>query len=214
MKNIYIVRHGESEGNIKKNFDSKYVIDSNISLTLNGMSQATNTGEKLNEILSKFCKVAFWVSPFKRTRQTTSFITKELRNIKYSIFEDPRLVEQDFGDFDFQFYDKWEEISPHSRYINKARYDDPNGRFFARIENGENMLDVYNRMALFVSTRLEKSKYRDNVIITHGNASRALIMYLLNQPVEYYYYSETPDNASIRHITYNHGEYIDRGYIN
>lgn len=212
MKNIYIVRHGESEGNIKDIKSSEYIIDSSISLTLNGMYQAASAGEKLNQLL-KNSKATFWISPFKRTRQTLRGIVRELENVKYNVFEDPRLVEQDFGDFDFQFYDKWEEISPHSRYINKSRYNDPTGRFFARLENGENMLDVYNRMSLFVTTRLERTRYKNNIIVTHGNASKALVMYLLRKPVEYYYYTEVPKNASIRHIVYKNGVYIDKGYI-
>lgn len=212
MKNIYIVRHGESKGNIKFMEDGKYVIDSSIELTKVGKSQAAYAGEKLNKVLRKN-KVAIWISPFKRTRQTAYNIMSKFKGINYEIFEDPRLVEQDFGDFDFQFYDKWEEISPHSRYINRKRYEDKTGRFFARLENGENMLDVYNRMSLFVTTRLEKSRYKDNIIITHGNASTALVMYLLNSPVEEYYYSELPPNASIRHIEYRNRKYIDKGYI-
>lgn len=215
MKNIYIVRHGESEGNARLVGESTgYVIDSKINLTTKGILQASYAGIMLSEILKRSNGVV-WVSPFNRTRQTARYIIEELerRGIQYDRFEDPRLVEQDFDDFDFQFYDKWEEISPHSRYINRARYDEPEGRFFARLENGENMLDVYNRMSLFVKTRLETSKYKENIIVTHGNASRALIMFLLNQSIEDYYYSQVPENASIRHIIFKRGKYIDKGYI-
>lgn len=212
MKNIYIVRHGESNGNIKNVDSGNYVIDTSIELTEKGILQAKQTGVKLNDVLGKK-KIAIWFSPFKRTKQTTAAIIDKLSDIRFSLYESPWLAEQDFGDFDFQFYDKWEEISPHSRYINKARYEDSTGRFFARLENGENMLDVYNRMSLFVTNKLEKSKYKDNIIVTHGNASRALVMYLLNRPIEDYYYSEVPKNASIRHIVYKYGRYVDKGYI-
>lgn len=212
MKNIYIVRHGESNGNIKNVDSGNYVIDTSIELTEKGILQAKQAGVKLNDVLGKK-KIAIWFSPFKRTKQTTAAIIDKLSDIRFSLYESPWLAEQDFGDFDFQFYDKWEEISPHSRYINKARYEDSTGRFFARLENGENMLDVYNRMSLFVTNKLEKSKYKDNIIVTHGNASRALVMYLLNRPIEDYYYSEVPKNASIRHIVYKYGRYVDKGYI-
>lgn len=212
MKNIYIVRHGESNGNIKNVDSGNYVIDTSIELTEKGILQAKQAGVKLNDVLGKK-KIAIWFSPFKRTKQTTAAIIDKLSDVRFSLCESPWLAEQDFGDFDFQFYDKWEEISPHSRYINKARYEDSTGRFFARLENGENMLDVYNRMSLFVTNKLEKSKYKDNIIVTHGNASRALVMYLLNRPIEDYYYSEVPKNASIRHIVYKYGRYVDKGYI-
>ncbi len=215
MNNIYIIRHGESEGNIKKGKTQRgYIIGTEIELTENGKMQSKSAGDCLNHIISRDSMIAFWVSPFKRTRQTFAEIEKRITNKNFEYFEDPRLVEQDFGDFDFQFYEKWKEISPHSYYINQARYNTPSGRFFARLENGENMLDVYNRMSLFVTTRLERTNYTDNVIITHGNASRALVMFLLNQRIEEYYESDVPQNASIRHIVRYDTRYVDKGYIN
>lgn len=214
MKNIYIVRHGESQGNARVVGDKEYVIDSSVKLTLNGIEQAKEAGRKLNNCL-RSDNGAFWVSPFERTRATyinmLSMLDDKFKNFPY--IEDPRLVEQDFGDFDFQFFHMWKEISPHSFFVNQQRYKDPVGRFFARLENGENMLDVYNRMSLFVKTRLESSKYKENVIVTHGNASRALIMFLLELRVEEYYSYPLPANGSIRHIAHNGEKYIDMGYI-
>jgi len=215
-KNIYIVRHGQSKGNSRdvKETDG-YIIDSNVELTALGKLQAADAGYMLNYYL-KSKNGAFWVSPFKRTRCTAENIKVNLHNgfsKKYDYIEDPRLVEQDFGDFDFQFFEKWKDISPHSYFINQARYNDEHGRFFARLENGENMLDVYNRVSLFVRTRLETSKYKENIIVTHGCTSRALIMFMLGFKVEDYYTMEVPGNASIRHIVYKNGKYIDKGYI-
>lgn len=102
MKNIYIIRHGESEGNAGMVDESKYVIDSNINLNETGIEQAKQAGRILNEHLNLYDGV-FWVSPFKRTRQTYTNIYTELDKDlkKYDYIEDPRLVEQDFGDFDF-----------------------------------------------------------------------------------------------------------------
>lgn len=215
-KNIYIIRHGQSKGNVRDVDEAKgYVIDSNIELTMLGNFQAADAGYMLNNYL-KSKSGAFFVSPFKRTRCTAEQIKIALESKfseNYDYIEDPRLVEQDFGDFDFQFFEKWKDISPHSYFINQARYNDEHGRFFARLENGENMLDVYNRVSLFVKTRLETSKYKENIIVTHGCTSRALIMFMLGMKVEDYYTMDVPGNASIRHIVYNNGKYIDKGYI-
>ena len=217
MKNIYIVRHGESRGNVREVDTSEgYIIDSKIELTFLGKVQSVDAGEILyRKIKSK--NGVFWVSPFTRTRQTYENMHKIMilddTFKQYAYIEDPRLVEQDFGDFDFQFYNKWEEISPHSFFINQARYKDEVGRFFARLENGENMLDVYNRMSLFVKTRLETSSYKENIIVTHGYASIALVMFLLNLPIEHFYKTEVPKNGSIRHIVYKNGKYVDKGYL-
>ena len=212
-KNIYIVRHGQSAGNVRQITEKDgYVIDMNVPLTRIGQLQVAEAGIILKDYL-KSKNGVFWVSPFKRTRDTARSIIANSGKSYYDYIEDPRLIEQDFGDFDFQFYDKWIEISPHSHFINQARYNDESGRFFARLENGESMLEVYNRMSLFVKTRLETAKYKENIIVTHGNASRALVMFLLDMQVEEYYTMEPPTNASIRHIVYNKGKYIDKGYI-
>ena len=214
MKNIYIVRHGESVGNARAVYDKEYVIDSSVKLTENGIIQAKEAGEKLNKVLAS-TNGAFWVSPFERTRATYSNILQTLDDKfkTFDSFEDPRLVEQDFGDFDFQFFHMWKEISPHSFFVNQERYNDPVGRFFARLENGENMLDVYNRISLFVKTRLEPCRYKENVIVTHGNAGRALAMFLLDMKIEEFYESDVPPNASVRYIAHNGERYIDMGYV-
>ncbi len=215
MKDIYIVRHGESQGNARMVEEGNYVIDSNISLNKTGIEQAKQAGKILNEQINSNYGGIFWVSPFKRTRETYKNMLDTVNGYikNYDYIEDPRLVEQDFGDFDFQFYEKWKEISPHSYFINQARYNDESGRFFARLENGENMLDVYNRVSLFVKTRLETSIWHNNIIVTHGYASIALTMFLLNLPIEQFYHTETPPNGSIRHIVYADGIYIDKGFI-
>lgn len=213
MKNIYIVRHGESKGNARQVKESDgYVIDMNVELTKLGNLQVAEAGLKLRDYL-KSDNGVFWVSPFKRTRSTAQGLIINSGKSNYDYIEDPRLVEQDFGDFDFQFYEKWKEISPHSHFINQARYNDESGRFFARLENGESILDVYNRISIFVKTRLEMTNYKENIIVTHGNTSRALVMFLLDMKVEEYYSMPAPGNASIRHIVYDKGKYIDKGYI-
>lgn len=215
-KNIYIVRHGQSKGNARDVNESEgYVIDSNVELTDLGHLQTASAGGVLKNYL-KSKNGAFFVSPFKRTRDTVENIKGNLQSKfaeNYDYIEDPRLVEQDFGDFDFQFFEKWPEISPHSYFINQARYHDEHGRFFARLENGESMLEVYNRVSIFVKTRLETSKYKENIIVTHGCTSRALIMFMLGMKVEDFYTMDVPGNASIRHIVYDNGKYIDKGYI-
>lgn len=220
MKHIFIIRHGESEGNARQ-VEGEYIIDCNIKLTEKGKVQALNAGKQLATFLMKGSySVTLWISPFERTRQTADQIEigmyNEIHGSSYETLseinkdktswirkEDPRLVEQDFGDFDFQFMDKWKYISPHSYMINQARYCDERGRFFARLENGENMLDVYNRISLFVTTRLERDMADLNIIVTHGNASLALKMFLLDEKVESYYNSEVPENGCILHILYD-----------
>lgn len=211
---IFIVRHGESQGNIKEIDESRYIIDTEVELTKTGIEQAKRAGESLSILLEKYSidrdNVEMWVSPFKRTRQTAKEINGYL-NIK-NIREDPRLAEQDFGDFDFQYYTKWPEMSPHSWFINQARYCSESGRFFARLENGENLADVYNRISILVETRLLKTD-NDKIIVTHGCTGKILVMYLLNETIEWAYQDKTIANAAIRELEFVNGNWLDRGYV-
>jgi broad specificity phosphatase PhoE len=212
---IFIVRHGESQGNIKEIDENRYIIDTEVELTKIGLEQAKRAGESLSILLEKYSvdrdNVEMWVSPFKRTRQTAKEINEYL-NIK-SVREDPRLAEQDFGDFDFQYYLKWPDISPHSWFINQARYHSETGRFFARVENGENLADVYNRISIFVETRLLKTN-KDKVVVAHGSVGKVLTMYLLDEKIEWTYHNKASVNAGIRELELVNDTWVDRGYVN
>ena len=224
-KNIFIVRHAESTANVNEEglFSQykKYVIDSSFGITKKGILQAEEAGEKIVSKLLDISHINMYVSPFKRTRETANYLQIGLKrrvfnsaNINY--IEDPRLIEQDFGDFDFQYRPMWQYISPHSFMINQARFNDPTGRFFARLENGENLLDVYNRVSLFVTTRLERSNSKDNIIVTHGNTQKIFKMFLLGENVESFEEHKGPyPNASVMRFEYNDetGEYIYLGLL-
>lgn len=225
MKNIFIFRHGQSEANanVKGLLSPKkeYVTDSSFGLTSEGKKQAYESGKKLAEKI-KGEEYVIYISPYERTRQTAKSMQVALVNggvLFKKRIEDPRLVEQDFGDFDFQYRDKWPEISPHSYKVNQARYNDPLGRFFARLENGENLLDVYNRVSLFVTTRLERefaiSDAKNHIIVTHGNTMRILKMFMLDMRVENFATMSLPTNASGFHIGFDEStnSYLDLGKI-
>lgn len=222
MKHIYIVRHGQSEANANvRGLLSplgEYVNDCDFALTPLGSRQAADVGTKISKIASEenYKKYNIYISPFKRTRQTATQLQLSLAGkgmFANKQVEDPRLVEQDFGDFDFQHREHWPKMSPHSYKVNQARYHDPLGRFFARLENGENLLDVYNRVSLFVTTRLERdmlnSKVSNYIIVTHGNTMRVLRMFLLDMQIESFNDMQLPKNAGGFHIGFNEltGEY-------
>lgn len=91
----------------------------------------------------------FFTSPYRRTRETTEGILATLtsdeaepspfkrNNIK--VYEEPRLREQDFGNFQpcsAEMERMWQE---------RADY----GHFFYRIPNGESAADAYDRISGF-----------------------------------------------------------------
>lgn len=221
MKKIFIVRHGESEANANQrgllSEEGKYVIDSSFKLTEKGRYQAREAGEKILKAMSSE-KYSIYISPYERTRQTARVIHGVLLNNGKKVnkhVEDPRLVEQDFGDFDFQFQPKWKDIDPHSYRVNQAKYNDMPGRFFARLPTGENLLDVYNRMSLFVTTRLERDNTDTIIIVTHGYAERVLLMYLLDLTIEQMYDIKLQKNASVIEVGYDENtvKYVKMGNL-
>lgn len=91
----------------------------------------------------------FFTSPYRRTRETTEGILATLtsddpepsafKRDKIKVYEEPRLREQDFGNFQpcsAEMERMWQE---------RADY----GHFFYRIPNGESAADAYDRISGF-----------------------------------------------------------------
>ena len=127
-------------------------------MTQEGWEQARKAGRKLREMLRPDDTLQFYTSPYRRTRETTEGILTTLcsngtedfgggGNVgpspfsrdKVKVFEEPRLREQDFGNFQpcsNEMERMWQE---------RADY----GHFFYRIPNGESAADAYDRVSGF-----------------------------------------------------------------
>ena len=189
MKRIILVRHGQSEANIRLvggNTQETYVNECEVGLTKLGKMQALTIANTLVEKFGKFDadKTEIWQSPFVRARQTAEIINSVLELRK--VYEDPRISEQDFGDFDYQFMGEWKDINPHSYFVNQKRYNSRHARFFARLDGGENLADVYNRVSLFDMSRCQNNP-NTQILVTHGCFIKAAIMYFTGAPVEFVY---------------------------
>lgn len=104
--------------------------------------------------------------------QTTEGIVESIKkkNIPYRIHEEPRLREQDFGNFQGSAKEMakvWKE---------RAHY----GHFFFRIPNGESAADVYDRIAGFNETlfrQFHTEKFPSVLIlVSHGIWCRVFLM--------------------------------------
>lgn len=215
MKRIFLIRHGESEGNIgltKK--DGNYKPDPIIELTEKGIEQAKDAGRHLKTYIDEnhidLNNSALWVSPYIRTRQTAKYIN-DILNIN-TRYEDPRIVEQDFGNFDSIDMCKWEETDKASYVTNQARYYNPTARFFAKTSNGEAPSDVYNRVSTFIET-IFRDDFENLFIVTHGITMRVFLIRWFHYPVEWFYEEPNPNNCCVRLIEKEDDKYIDRGYI-
>ncbi|KAA8522438.1 hypothetical protein F0562_013201 [Nyssa sinensis] len=144
-RRIILVRHGQSEGNIDECVYTR-VADPKIALTEKGMAESEECGKRIREMIENDgaddWKVYFYVSPYKRTLETLRNLGKAFGRSRIAgVREEPRLREQDFGNFQDREQMKLQKAI-------RALY----GRFFYRFPNGESAADVYDRITGFRET--------------------------------------------------------------
>jgi 2,3-bisphosphoglycerate-dependent phosphoglycerate mutase len=221
IENIYLVRHGESLGNIDQTA-YKHTPDHNIPLSDRGLRQASKAGEALTKFieLPQDEPLRLWTSPYKRTRQTTEQIRQQLivKFPQLEIREHINLCEQQFGLFDgltdAEIKHKFPEEEAHYAFAEKH-----GGKFWARMPLGESRFDLTLRVHEAFGTfhrDAEKYGYKNLIIVCHGNTLRAFIMRWLHLPYEWFDQFPNPGNCDIYHIHYNQsgeGEYIYRSAL-
>lgn len=195
---ILLIRHGESEGNCDKTVNC-YMPNHKIPLTETGRSQAFDAGVKLHEYVEEGESICFYTSPYLRTRETLQGILKGLESADNAgetadgssgssssskrevvIHEEPRMREQDFGNF---------QGTPQEMkqiWLERAKY----GHFFYRIPHGESAADVYDRCSSFNDTLFRQFK-KDTfpsvlVLVTHGIWARVFLQRWFRWSVEYF----------------------------
>ncbi|GAB1313317.1 Broad-range acid phosphatase productT1 [Madurella fahalii] len=186
---IILIRHAQSEGN--KNRDIHQTIpDHRVKLTQDGWQQAYEAGRRLRAMLRPEDTLHFFTSPYRRTRETTEGILATLtsdepqpspfKRDKIKVYEEPRLREQDFGNFQpcsAEMERMWQE---------RADY----GHFFYRIPNGESAADAYDRISGFNESLWRQFGEDDFasvcVLVTHGLMSRVFLMKWYHFSVEYF----------------------------
>lgn len=191
-ENIFIVRHGESEGNVDKTI-YEHKPDYAITLTSTGKNQAYLAGRKIANICGDH-STAFYVSPFWRTRQTAEQIKKNFHNDRiWNSYEDVRLREQEWGGhMNKGFNDEHERLR------------DEYGTFYWRFPNGESCADVFDRVSDFFNTLyrdFEKFNYPKNtVIVAHGMTMRVFLMRWFHMTVEEFELMANPKNGEFFHL--------------
>lgn len=198
---IILVRHAQSEGN--KNRDIHQTIpDHRVKLTNEGYRQAEDAGRRLRDLLHPDDTLHFFTSPYRRTRETTEGILESLTSDApapspfprhtIKVYEEPRLREQDFGNFQ-PCSSEMERM-----WMERADY----GHFFYRIPNGESAADAYDRVSGFNESlwRLfgEDDFANVCVLVTHGLMARVFLMKWYHWSVEYF--------EDLRNI--NHCEFV------
>lgn len=177
------MRHGESEAN--RNWDVNVSKPNHlVQLTERGHEQARECGHNINSLLRHNDKIMLIQSPYCRARQTATEIVSVLTDPgnpkKYRIdcSEDPRMREQDFGNFQ-------ERDLMHRALEERESY----GMFFYRIPHGESPADVYDRCSSFCESlfrSFDRTSPDVALLVSHGIWGRVFLMRYFRWKYEYF----------------------------
>ncbi|MFN8261739.1 MAG: histidine phosphatase family protein [Chitinophagales bacterium] len=184
-KNIYIIRHGQTDFNVRQVVQGRGV---NSDLNDTGIRQAKLFFEAHREI--HFDVV--YTSSLKRTWQTVdSFISKKIPHIATS-----NLDEIDWGVF---------EGVEHHPDLQKTYYDIinewKNGDLTIKIEGGESAQDLADRLIPVVQ-ELKSTDYQTILVCTHGRTLRVLLCLLMEKPISAMD-DFVHDNTCLYHLEYD-----------
>ena len=173
MKNILLIRHGQSEWN-KLNLFTGF---KNVELSEQGIEEANKAGQNFKKLNLKFDLV--FTSELKRAQDTAKIILENLDqlddlNSKSKIIESFNLNERDYGDL--TGLDKKETAEKFGdEQVHKWRrgYSD-------QPPNGESLEDVVNRVKTYFDSdilpSINNSENNNILIAAHGNSLRALLI--------------------------------------
>ena len=219
---VVMIRHGQSMGNINEELYST-TPDNAMPLTKLGWDQARKAGQHLkNNVLAPLESVHFIVSPYARTVETfhgivsawcdpdspefASIPNREMRlkawygrllEMGLTWHEDPRIREQDFGNYQ------------DPEIIRKAKADRHRfGAFYYRFPHGESASDVFDRVSTFLDSlwrSFDMNRSRNYVLVTHGISIRVLLARYFRYTIHQFNMLSNPRNCEM--IILNHDGY-------
>jgi 2,3-bisphosphoglycerate-dependent phosphoglycerate mutase len=165
---LVLVRHGQSEWNLKNLFTGWRDVD----LTENGISEARAAGRRLKAQGLRL-DIAF-TSALVRAQRSLDLMLEEMEQTHIAVLEDQALNERDYGDLVGLNKDdarkKWGEEQVR---VWRRSYD-------VAPPGGESLKDTAARvLPYYIQDILPRVLRGDNVLVSaHGNSLRALIMVL------------------------------------
>ena len=167
MKDLYIIRHGETELNRLGIVQGRGV---NSDLNENGKNQAAAFYKKYHHI--KFDKI--YISSLVRTKQTVSaFINDGIPFESWS-----NLDEMSWGDFEGQTHS-----TENSEAFAQLNDDWKSGNLDAKFDGGESPNEVAKRLKTALIHIFGKANEKNVLICMHGRALRIILCLLLNKPL-------------------------------
>ena len=173
MKNILLIRHGQSEWN-KLNLFTGF---KNIELSEQGIEEANKAGQNFKNLDIKFNIV--FTSELKRAQETAKIILQNLGQWDFlynegKIISNINLNERDYGDLTgLNKKETAEKFGEEQAHKWRRGYSD-------QPPNGESLEDVVRRVTKYFEEVIKpaiQSDENDNILIAaHGNSLRALLI--------------------------------------
>jgi len=161
LKQLYFVRHGQTEWNAIQRMQGQW----NSDLNDTGRHQADVNGR----FLASQNIESLFVSPLDRTRQTADIIN---RHINLSMTLDDRIMEWDCGDWSGYMYSEVQVKWPGE--WNALQED----RFNYRGPNCENYPDMIERSNPFLD-EIQNRRENNIAIVSHGMIGKVMVAQLL-----------------------------------
>lgn len=185
---LYIVRHGESAGNIARDaaveagepMTDIEIRDVDVPLSELGKRQSIALGRWFGALAPEAKPNIVLTSPYLRARDTASLIVKTagMAEDTYSLVVDERLREKEFG-----ILDRLTAVGISEHYPDQVEFRRLLGKFYHRPPGGESWCDVILRLRS--ATEMLAREYRGQRVLIVGHVVVVLCMrYLLEHMTE------------------------------
>ncbi|OGS05635.1 MAG: 2,3-bisphosphoglycerate-dependent phosphoglycerate mutase [Elusimicrobia bacterium RIFCSPLOWO2_12_FULL_59_9] len=168
MRRLVLLRHGQSEWNLKNIFTGWVDVD----LSEKGVEEAARAGT----LLKQFKFDIAYTSALKRAQKTLDIVLKSLGQEDIPVIKDPALNERHYGDLQGLNKDEMRlKYGEEQVHIWRRSYD-------VKPPGGESLKDTAERTLPFFKKFIVEDLRRgkDVLVSAHGNSLRAIVMDLDN----------------------------------
>lgn len=197
--NLFLVRHGVSEGNLNK---AKYFekLDCDIELAEQGKEHAEQAAWEILKLTARLqanhitydsekepFRFNMFYSSYMRAKQTASIIHDAITGwegatINKSI-ETPLCREREWGGL--------------RDIVQMGKKTEEHFNFFYTPTGGESFADCFHRVATFHQWLVSNTIYENNIVVAHGEFNKLYLMYLLNWSIDEFNKWKTPRNGEV-----------------
>lgn len=179
IREIYLVRHGQSEGNVAAEAADRDRLeqisvparDPDVVLSETGRRQAEALGDWLTGLPADHRPQIVWTSPYRRARETAE-IALAVCELTLDHRVDERLRDRDMG-----ITDALTAAGIRARYPEEAERRAWLGKFYYRPPGGESWADVAQRVRA-VLTDLANTERHERVLVTAHDVVNLLFTYV------------------------------------